>query len=127
MIVKQLDAPSLYGKSVYGKNSYPSISNNKTVLDNLPEKVVFCTYRNFSNESYYFELENITSDPSRFNKIEFKWNPVKNAIGYCIFRGISDKELVPAGYSKNCYYYFHEKNQGQNIFFKIVPLFEKVV
>ena len=125
MKITQLDSPSLYGRTIYGKNSYPDTSNNNIVVENLPTKVVFTTYRNISNESYYFEGENITSDAGKFNKIELKWNPVKDAIGYCILKGNSDKELIPAGYSKNTFYYFHEKDLGKNLFFKINPLFKK--
>lgn len=126
MKIQQLDSPSIYGKTIYGKNGYPSYENNLSVSENLPEKIIFCTYRNISNESYYFESENITQSTGKFNKIELKWNPVKNAKGYCIFKGISDKKLAPSGYSKNTFFYFHEEDHGKTLFFKIVPLFEKV-
>lgn len=125
MKITQLDTPSLYGKTIYGKNGYPDLSNNNLVLENLPVKVVFTTYRNISNESYYFEGENISSDTGKFNKIELKWNPVKDAIGYCILKGNSDKELIASGYTKDTFYYFHEKDLGKNLFFKICPLFLK--
>ena len=58
MKITQLDSPSLYGRTIYGKNGYPDSNNNKIVAENLPTKVVFTTYRNISNESYYFEGEN---------------------------------------------------------------------
>ncbi len=127
MKITQLDSPSLFGKSVYGKNGYPTVGNNKIVTEGLPERVLYTTYRNISNESYYFEGENITNEISRFNKIELKWNPVVNAIGYCILKGASDKVLLPIGYTKENFYYLFEKEQGKNLFFKICPLYPKVV
>ena len=126
MILK-FEQPSLYGKNVYGKNSYPTSVGETVSTESLYEKIVFFNYRIVSNSSFYFEGLGVTSDYSRFNKIELKWNFVRNAIGYCIYKGDNEKEMSPVAYTKENFHFLYEQNQNKTVFFKILPLFKKEV
>ena len=113
-LILKFEQPSLYGKNVYGSNNYPSNVNNTNGADGLYDKIVFFNYRIVSNSSFYFEGLGVTSDYSRFNKIELKWNYVKDAIGYCIYKGNTEKELSPFVYTKDNFHYVFEQNQNKN-------------
>lgn len=113
-----------YGDSNYGTHHYNYKENDYAFETKENNSILYLKYDLISPGSIYLEKE-ITNDKNKFSGLSMKWNPVKDAIGYYIYKGANENSLEKTFITKSNKFVDMQLRTNDKYFYKIVPIFKK--
>jgi hypothetical protein len=113
-----------YNDFAYGNNSYQNFQEQKGI-DIIKDKVYNLKYELYNYGADF--NEGILGNYYEKNvQLKLKWNRVKDAKAYAVYKGLSDRELRLYTITEDNFY-FDSKLINVNEYYQIVPLFDSSV